>query len=187
MNIVVMGVAWTGRSSIGAALANSMDGRFIPGCDLHPPANRAKLARREVLTQADYDAWFDAIGFKLAMRGSGTVVACPALRREQRDRIRFAVLGHVTFVYLYGPRELIEARMIASGGSPDEGQRQIDHQLSILEEPTPDEGVISIDMGLPQRQAIDEILAGFPRQKESLSRSPHPGAIDQSMQVGHGA
>ena len=42
--VVVMGVSGSGKSTFGAALAEALGARFLDADDLHPPANRQKMA-----------------------------------------------------------------------------------------------------------------------------------------------
>ncbi|WP_281825311.1 gluconokinase [Jannaschia rubra] len=150
--IVVMGVTSTGKSLIAAGLAEHLGGRFVEGDDLHPQSNVDKMAAGQPLTDEDRWPWLDRVG--QAMLGEGIiVVACSALKRAYRDRIR-AVAGPVTFVHLTGPREVIEERM---------GRRKghfmpvslLDSQLATLEPPGEDEDAVTLDLTLPP----DDLLA----------------------------
>ena len=156
MKIVVMGVTSTGKSLIGARLAEALGGRFIDGDDLHPKANVDKMARGEPLDDTDRAPWLDRVGAALA--GEGTrVVACSALKRTYRDRIRHAA-GSVTFVHLTGPREVIAERMAERKGHfmP---VSLLDSQLATLEAPGMGEQVVTLDLTLNPtamvRQALD--------------------------------
>lgn len=140
MRIVVMGVTATGKSLIGARLAEALGGRFVDGDDLHPVSNREKMARGEPLDDQDRAPWLDRVGAALAEGEGPVVVACSALKRAYRDRIRRAAPGAI-FVHLTGPRDLIEKRM---------GKRKghfmpvslLDSQLVTLEPPGPGEAAI---------------------------------------------
>ncbi|KZE91386.1 gluconokinase [Microbacterium sp. TNHR37B] len=85
--IVVMGPSGSGKSLVGAALAARRGARFVDGDDLHPRANVAKMAAGVPLDDADRAPWLDAVALVL-MRQAPVVVACSALRRAYRDRIR---------------------------------------------------------------------------------------------------
>ena len=70
------------------------------------------------LQDADRWPWLDRIGAALADAAQwpqGVVIACSALRRSYRDRIRAAAPG-VRFVFLDGPRDLIGSRMAGRSG-----------------------------------------------------------------------
>lgn len=85
--IVVMGPSGSGKSLVGAALAARLRARFVDGDDLHPRANVAKMASGTPLDDADRLPWLDAVALVLADQRP-VVVACSALRRSYRDRIR---------------------------------------------------------------------------------------------------
>jgi carbohydrate kinase (thermoresistant glucokinase family) len=113
MRLVVMGVSGCGKSSLGAALATALALPFTDADDLHPVGNRAKMAAGQPLTDADRWPWLQAVGAVLA--GGAGVVACSALRRAYRDRLR-ATAGPVQFLHLVAPREVIAQRLAARRG-----------------------------------------------------------------------
>ncbi|MFJ2744172.1 gluconokinase [Streptomyces sp. NPDC087440] len=109
--VMVMGVAGTGKSTIGALLAERIGVAYAEGDDFHPAANVAKMAAGVPLDDADRWPWLDRVGGWARQRGAaGGVVSCSALKRVYRDRLREAAPGSA-FVHLAGSRELIEARM----------------------------------------------------------------------------
>lgn len=93
--IVVMGPSATGKSTVGAALAAALAVPFVDADDLHPDANLAKMAAGTPLDDADRWPWLDRVGGVLADAAStgGVVVACSALRRAYRDRLRASAPG----------------------------------------------------------------------------------------------
>ncbi|MFI5804162.1 gluconokinase [Streptomyces sp. NPDC051561] len=114
--VIVMGVAGTGKSIIGALLAEKVGVPYAEGDDLHPAANVAKMASGVPLSDEDRWPWLDLVGeWARGRAGSGGVVTCSALRRVYRDRLREAAPG-VAFVHLAGERALIEGRMRERGG-----------------------------------------------------------------------
>jgi carbohydrate kinase (thermoresistant glucokinase family) len=82
--IVVMGVSGTGKSTIGRALAETLDLPFVEGDDLHSEANVAKMAAGIPLTDADRAPWLDRIAAEL---DRPVVITCSALKRAYRDRL----------------------------------------------------------------------------------------------------
>lgn len=109
--VVVMGVAGTGKTTIGPLLAARLGVPYAEGDDFHPAANIAKMAAGIPLEDADRWPWLDAIGaWAHGRAGLGGVVSCSALKRSYRDRLRAAAPG-VEFVHLAGDRSLIEDRM----------------------------------------------------------------------------
>lgn len=60
--VVVIGVSGSGKSTIGAALARRLGVPFGDADHLHPPANIAKMAAGEPLTDDDRYPWLDSVG-----------------------------------------------------------------------------------------------------------------------------
>ncbi|WP_062647025.1 gluconokinase [Streptomyces maremycinicus] len=109
--VVVMGVAGTGKTTIGPLLAARLGVPYAEGDDFHPQANIDKMSAGVPLDDDDRWPWLDAIGgWADARAGLGGVVSCSALKRSYRDRLRAAAPG-VVFVHLAGDRALIEDRM----------------------------------------------------------------------------
>ncbi|MFE3326450.1 gluconokinase [Streptomyces sp. NPDC059176] len=109
--VVVMGVAGTGKTTIGRLLAAALGVPYAEGDDFHPPANIAKMAAGVPLDDADRAPWLDAVGrWAHGRAGLGGVVACSALKRSYRDRLR-ASAPDAVFLHLTGDRALIQRRM----------------------------------------------------------------------------
>lgn len=109
--VVVMGVAGTGKTTIGPLLAARLGVPYAEGDDFHPEANIAKMSAAIPLDDADRWPWLDAIGqWAYERAGLGGVVSCSALKRGYRDRLR-AAAPEIVFVHLSGDRALVEDRM----------------------------------------------------------------------------
>lgn len=155
--IVVMGVSGCGKSTLGLALAEALGVPYIEGDALHPPRNVALMAAGTPLTDADRAGWLDVIGERLAQAGDqGAVVACSALRRLYRDRLRAASPG-LRLVHLHGDPGLLAERI---------GQRTghymppalLPSQLQTLEPPDPDEAAITLDIAQPPEALVRRTL-----------------------------
>ncbi|MCU1416314.1 MAG: gluconokinase [Schumannella sp.] len=146
-----MGVSGSGKTTVGELLAAALGLRFADADALHPAANVAKMAAGIPLTDDDRWPWLDAVGQVLA-RGD-VVVACSALRRAYRNRLRVAAPAFA-LVYLKGDREVLADRM---GRRPGHFMpvTLLDSQLATLEPPQPDEHALTFDVALP----ADEIVA----------------------------
>ena len=113
MIVVVMGVCGSGKTSVGRRIAERMDWPFVEGDDLHPETNRRKMAAGTPLTDEDRWPWLDRIVETMrraGAEGGSMVVACSALRRVYRDRLR-GCGAEVRFLHLTGAPALIRARM----------------------------------------------------------------------------
>jgi len=142
--IVVMGVAAAGKSSVGRALAAQLGARFVDADELHPPSNIAKMAGGTPLTDADRAPWLDLVGAELA-GATPVVVACSALRRTYRDRLR-AGAGHpVWFIHLAAPQTLLATRI---GTRTDHFMPAtlLDDQYATLEPLTDEEDGVVVDV-----------------------------------------
>lgn len=113
--IVLMGVAGSGKSTIGAALAAILGWPFRDADSFHPDANVAKMSRGEPLTDEDRKPWLAAIATWIDMRQAQyapAIVSCSALKRMYREVIIGPRRG-VHLVHLTGREDLIGARMAA--------------------------------------------------------------------------
>ncbi|GAA2265224.1 gluconokinase [Streptomyces atrovirens] len=166
--VVVMGVAGTGKTTIGPLLAARFGVPYAEGDDFHPPANIAKMSAGTPLTDDDRWPWLDAIGdWAHGRAGLGGVVSCSALKRSYRDRLRAAAPG-VVFVHLSGDRALVEDRMSHRQGHfmPT---ALLDSQFATLQPLEPDEAGVAVDVaGSPE-----EISA---RAATALDALPEPTA-----------
>lgn len=155
--IVVMGVAGSGKTAVGKALAAALGWRFIEGDEFHPPENIARMSHGQPLTDADRAGWLDAIGNELAAalaRGESAIAACSALKRDYRDRLRRLVPSlHILYLKIdpQTARERVAARknhfMPAS---------LIESQFADLMPPAEDEQVLVLDAGKPVATLIAE-------------------------------
>ncbi|MEU3935184.1 gluconokinase [Streptomyces sp. NPDC029044] len=143
--VVVMGVAGTGKTTIGPLLAARLGVPYAEGDDFHPPANITKMSAGTPLTDEDRLPWLDAIGeWAHGRAGLGGVVSCSALKRSYRDRLRAAAPG-VVFVHLTGDRALIEDRMSHRQGHfmPT---ALLDSQFATLQPLAADEAGVGVDV-----------------------------------------
>jgi len=115
--LVAMGVSGSGKSTFGAALAEALGLRFTDADDLHPAANVAKMAAGTPLTDDDRRPWLDRVGEALAAGAAsgGIVIACSALRRRYRDRLREAAPG-TAFLHLAAPQAVLAERVSGRHG-----------------------------------------------------------------------
>src|SRR6478752_3535625 len=110
-----MGVSGSGKSTVGAALAQRLRVPFADADDLHPEANIAKMSRGEALDDHDRYPWLERVGTWLAEHPDGGVMSCSALKRKYRDQIR-GIAPDVRFLLLEGSPEVIGRRQAARPG-----------------------------------------------------------------------
>ncbi|MFG3171005.1 gluconokinase [Streptomyces sp. NPDC048200] len=158
--LVVMGVAGTGKTTIGPLLAARLGVPYAEGDDFHPQANIAKMSAGTPLTDDDRAPWLDAIGRWAHDRaGLGGVVSCSALKRGYRDRLRAAAPG-IAFVHLTGARQLIEDRMSHRKGHfmPT---ALLDSQFVTLQPLAADEAGVEVDVSGDPAEITERAVAAL--------------------------
>ncbi|OPX06704.1 gluconokinase [Mycobacterium sp. AT1] len=113
--IVVMGVSGSGKSTVGAALAQRLRVPFADADDFHPEANIAKMTAGHALDDDDRRPWLESIGEWLAAHAEGGVMSCSALKRTYRDQLR-EHCPDVDFLHLAGTPEVIGRRQASRPG-----------------------------------------------------------------------
>jgi gluconokinase len=160
--VVVMGVSGSGKTTVADLLAKRLSWQFIEGDRLHPPANVEKMRQGIPLTDADRAPWLDRIGEELkrwAAEGRSGVLTCSALKRAYRDRIR-AARPDVRFAYVKGSQALIEAR-VAARHHEYMPASLLRSQFEALEEPKPDEPVVTVDAGGSPDTEVAAVIAAL--------------------------
>jgi len=158
MVIVLMGVAGSGKTTVGQLLASQLGWTFRDADDFHPPENVAKMSSGIPLTDRDRAPWLAAIRAHLAeklARGEGAIVTCSALKERYRAVLRGDTPG-VQFVHLTGTPELLAARIGARQGHFMKPE-MLPSQLAALEPPI---DALAVDIAPPP----DEIVAHIRRQ-----------------------
>ncbi len=139
--VVVIGVAGSGKTTVGRRLAERLGAEFVDGDSLHSEVNVAKMVAGTPLVDADRWPWLTSIR-EVLHRSDRIVVACSGLRRAYRDHLR---VEGVSFVYLDLDPATAEER---AAGRPDHfmGPGMVVSQFEALERPTDAEpDVVTID------------------------------------------
>ncbi|WP_432988119.1 gluconokinase [Dactylosporangium sp. CA-233914] len=160
---VVMGVAGTGKTTVGAMLAGRLGWLYAEADDFHPAANVDKMSAGIPLTDADREPWLAAIGRWIderAAAGQPGVVTCSGLKRAYRDRLRRG-RPQVRLVFLDGSRELIARRLAARHGHFMRAE-MLDSQFADLEPPGPGEDVTEVSVEPPPYEIVEAILRALP-------------------------
>lgn len=152
--LVVMGVSGCGKSTLGRLLAARLGVRFVEGDELHSPANVAKMAAGQALTDNDRAEWLHALSAILAEsrdQHQGVVVACSALKKAYRNILRQGA-ADALFVHLQGSESVLMQRM-QQRPTHYMPPSLLQSQLAILESPEADEASLTLDvMTLPEQQ-----------------------------------
>ena len=162
--IVIMGPAGAGKSTVGHALASELGWRFVDADAFHSAANRARLARGEALSDADRAPWLAALRREIATalaRDEPMVLACSALRRVYRAKLLPAgAQRSVRVVYLRVSADELAQRLRTRVGhfAPVE---LLSSQLATLEEPSPEEGALTLDGEQPAQVLVQQIRRAY--------------------------
>lgn len=157
---VVMGVCGCGKSSIGNALANRLEGTYIEGDALHPPANIELMSAGTPLTDADRWPWLEAIAIDMASHHGLVFASCSALRKAYRDFLIEKAGEPVSFIHLSGSKKLIADRMASRTGHFMPAHL-LESQFATLELPEETEPAMSVDISGTLDALAQEIVDGL--------------------------
>jgi gluconokinase len=145
-----MGVSGAGKTTIGQRVAAELDLMFIEGDQFHPQDNIAKMSSGVPLTDEDRKPWIDALAKAINERRPerDAVIACSALSRFVRERLRDAVQEPLHFLLLTADRSVIAKRLKAR---PRHFMKagMLESQLAALETPS-DAVTVDVDGPLPE-------------------------------------
>jgi gluconokinase len=179
---IVMGVSGSGKTTVSVLLSAALGCQFQEGDDLHPAANVEKMRSGAPLTDADRLPWLHKIAEEIdgwRKHGESGILTCSALKRSYRDII-IRDRSDVTLVYLKGSRDLIHRRM-AARHEHFMPLALLDSQFAALQEPTPDEHPLTVDVGGKPAEIASEIVRQLEeRQNNGNELPPHSAAIANS-------
>ncbi len=135
MVIVLIGVAASGKTTVGKHLAQELRWEFFDGDDFHSPEGVEKMKHGLPLTDADREPWLRAIRETIRSnldQSKNAVIACSALKRSYRQILQ--VSPQVVFVYLKADIELIRHRSRSRRGHFMD-PALVQSQFDTLEEP----------------------------------------------------
>jgi gluconokinase len=157
--VIVMGVAGSGKTTVGAGLAEAAGWPFVEADAFHPDANRAKMASGTPLTDEDRAGWISAITAHVAQsRAPRMVLACSALTRFVQERLMGDSGRFCRFVWLDVPAGDLRARMAAREGHfmP---VSLLESQLAALDVP---DGAVRVDAMRPAGELVQMLQEALP-------------------------
>ena len=158
MIIILMGVAGSGKTTIGFLLAQELNWDFYDADDLHSESNRDKMSQGIPLTDEDRAGWLLALKDLLLRNdeaGRSTILACSALKESYRELLK--INKNVKFIHLQGTYEQIEERLKNRAGHYMSA-KMLASQFEILEEP---KNVLVIDITNSPREIVTLIRKGL--------------------------
>jgi gluconokinase len=164
--IVVMGVAGSGKTTVGAQLAASLGVPFLEGDAYHPASNIEKMSAGVPLQDNDRWPWLQTLGAALgssARQHGCAILACSALKRSYRDYLRKTVAIPLQFVFLRVDPKLVQERVSGRLGHfmPE---TLLESQFATLEVPDESEAVLSLDSSEPVSSLIAAVRAALSKR-----------------------
>lgn len=160
LDIVVMGVSGSGKSTVGAALAGRLGVPFGEGDEFHSEAARTKMASGVPLDDDDRWPWLRRVRRWMdeqdELDGGGCVVACSALRRAYRDILRSG-RARVVFCWLSVDEASLRSRMTSRVGHYMP-VCLLSSQLSTLEPLAADEDGLELPAGHTPEETVARVL-----------------------------
>lgn len=160
MIVILIGIAGSGKTTVGQCLAAHLGWRFVEGDDFHSPANVAKMSQGVPLEERDRWPWLRALRAQivaLQQQGKSAIITCSVLKQRYRDVLRPDGDEAIQFVYLKGEAAMLRSRLQQRQDHFMQAE-MLDSQLAILEEP---EDAIAVDIGNNQtpKQIVAAIIA----------------------------
>lgn len=158
--ILIMGVAGSGKTTIGRQLATALGWTYYEADDFHSEANKEKMSRGLPLDDLDRVPWLAAI--RAAMDAAlaanhPAVFTCSALKARYRDVLLGGLAGRVGLVHLTGDPALLLARLQGRAGHYMK-PGMLDSQLAILEPPA---DALTLDVAAQPEFLIQKIREHF--------------------------
>lgn len=155
MIVIIMGVAGSGKTTIGRMLADALGWKFFDADDLHPQINIERMRQGIALTHKDREPWLERLHellSELSGRQESAILAGSALRRAYRDRLAQGIEG-LQFVYLKGDYALLKRRL-KDREDHYFGAELLASQFETLEEP---EGVPIVEVNQAPDAVVTEV------------------------------
>jgi carbohydrate kinase (thermoresistant glucokinase family) len=153
--VLLMGVAGSGKTTIGLKLASDLGWSFRDADDFHPPGNVAKMSAGVPLTDADREPWLAAIRTYITdalNRGENVIVTCSALKESYR-KAAMPDGNQVKLVHLAGDYNLILERINQRQGHFMKPE-MLKSQIATLEKPS---HALEIDVAKTPDAIVTEI------------------------------
>jgi gluconokinase len=158
--VIVMGVAGSGKTTVGELLAQRLGWNFYDADAFHPAENIEKMANGTPLDDIDRVPWLAALHALISTslkENRPAVLACSALKESYRQQLMDGNEG-VQIVYLKGSYDLIWSR-ISQRKDHYMKPQMLQSQFEALEEPA---NALTLDVSL----SVEEIVEGIVKQLE---------------------
>jgi gluconokinase len=155
MIVLVMGVAGSGKTTIGKLLADELHWTFRDADEFHPPANIEKMSHGIPLDDADRAPWLAAMRTTVEgwlQENTNAVLTCSCLKAQYRQQV-LVDPSRMRVVYLKGSYSFIVQRL---SERPHHFMKKdlLKSQFDILEEPS---DAITVDVSDPPPIIVQKI------------------------------
>ena len=153
---IIMGVAGSGKTTVGKALAEKLGWDFFDADNFHPPENIAKMAAGIPLNDSDRIPWMATLSdllFATLKAGRHPVLACSALKESYRAQLLEGKVG-IEVIYLKGNYDLLWSRLAARQGHFMKPE-MLKSQFVTLEEP---KDALTLDVSMPLEEMVAVVL-----------------------------
>jgi gluconokinase len=157
--VILMGVSGSGKSTVGASLAQRLECPFLDADDFHPAANVEKMKRGIPLNDEDRMPWLRRLHDELEHRlgaGASMVLGCSALKESYR-KILEEGLSQIDFVFLDVDQLTLTERL---GKRKDHffPKGLLESQFAALERP---QNALIVDASRSIEEIIEQIVAAL--------------------------
>jgi gluconokinase len=155
MIVLLMGVAGSGKTTIGRQLATELHWPYFEADDFHSAANKAKMGGGVPLDDTDRAPWLASIRAAMdecVAQGRNAVFSCSALKEKYRAVLGTGLPGLRLF-YLSGDRDLLLQRIAGRTGHYMK-PGMLDSQLAALEPPA---GALKLDISHSPAELVTAI------------------------------
>jgi carbohydrate kinase (thermoresistant glucokinase family) len=153
--IYIMGVAGSGKTTIGQLLSAKMNMPFFDADNFHSSANTKKMQAGMPLTDMDRQPWIERLN-ELGIEQSnlnGAIIGCSALKEKYREQLK-AGITKCSWIFLQGDYDIIYDRMKKRSHHFMPAQL-LQSQLESLEIPT---SAFTIDIKNEPAEIVNSIL-----------------------------
>ena len=159
MILIIMGVAGSGKTTVGQLLAEELSWAFRDADEFHPASNIEKMSCAIALEDADRTPWLAAMRAAIETwlrENTNAVLTCSCLKAAFRQTL-VVDPARVRFVYLKGSFDLIEARLRQRTHHFLQAQL-LQSQFAILEEP---QDAVTVDVSDTPEMVVQKIRAAL--------------------------
>jgi gluconokinase len=160
---ILMGVAGSGKTTVGKQVSARLGLPFFEGDEFHPKENVDKMSSGIPLTDADRGPWIDLIVAALNKNDARhAIVACSALSEFVRNRLRAGLTEAPQFIWLSGDADLIEQRLQMR---PKHYMKagMLASQFAALQAP---DSALRIDIRKPLEQVVADVIEIIETQRD---------------------